>query len=154
MFLEARIMDSFIELMPIVCVDAVVFYREKYLVIKRTYWPAKDQFWLPGGRIWKNETIIDATLRKVKEETNLNAAYETFLTVEETFFEKAENITKHTVNITSLVAIKSIKNFSLDGQHNEHKWLQPNDPLLTELHPAVSNPIVSAIDYYKSKSNQ
>ena len=146
-------MNSFIELMPIVCVDAVVSYRDKYLVIKRTSWPAKDQFWLPGGRIWKNERIIDATLRKVKEETNLNAYYETFLTVEETFFEKAENMTKHTVNITSLVAVKNIKNLSLDGEHDEHKWLQQNDPLLTELHPAVSKPIVSAIEYFINESS-
>jgi colanic acid biosynthesis protein WcaH len=152
MYLEKSLLDSFIKSMPIVCVDAVIIYKDEYLVIKRTYWPAKDQFWLPGGRVWKNETIIDATLRKVKEETNLMASYENFLTVEETLFER-EKDTKHTVNITSLLSVQTVNGFSLDDQHIEYKWLQENDPFINDLHPAVSNPIFCAIELRKNKSH-
>jgi len=146
-------MDLFVKSMPIVCVDAVVLYKTKYLVIKRNYWPAEHEYWLPGGRIWKNETIIDATLRKVKEETNLKASYESFLTVEETIFESEEKVTKHTVNITSLVSVETIESFSLDSQHSEYKWFPKNDPILSKLHPAVSKPIFRAIGLSKNKFN-
>jgi len=145
MFIEAKLMDSIINCMPILCVDAVVLYQGKFLVMRRNFWPAEGSYWLPGGRMYKNETIIDATIRKVKDETNLNASYRSFLTVEETVFEKEEGLTKHTVNIVSLVDVETVEYFSFDDQHNDYKWLQKNDPMLNELSPAVYKPIDCAI---------
>jgi 8-oxo-dGTP diphosphatase len=54
-------------------VDAVIEDREgNVILIKRKYPPFKNFYALPGGFIEKGEKPIDALLREVKEETNLN----------------------------------------------------------------------------------
>ena len=61
-----------IEVLPILCVDVVVQNsRGEYLLIKRANEPRKDQWWVIGGRVLKGETLEEAALRKVSEETAL-----------------------------------------------------------------------------------
>ena len=58
--------------MPINCVDVVLKTTDRgFLMIKRKEEPAKDQWWLPGGRVLRNESLVSAAKRKVLEETNL-----------------------------------------------------------------------------------
>ena len=58
--------------MPIPCVDVVVSNAsKKVLLIHRSDEPAKGKWWVVGGRIHKNESIVDAAIRKVREETGL-----------------------------------------------------------------------------------
>lgn len=70
-----------LEIMPICCVDLVITYHNKYLLLKRVKEPAKGEWWLPGGRIWKNEEIKCAALRKAREETGLDCEFVTQLGV-------------------------------------------------------------------------
>jgi len=57
---------------PIVCIDVVLIMTDGgFLMIKRKEEPAKDQWWLPGGRVLKNESLVSAARRKVLEETSL-----------------------------------------------------------------------------------
>lgn len=61
-----------IEVLPIFCVDVVAQNaRGEYLLIKRANEPKKDEWWVIGGRVLKGETLEDAAIRKVKEETSL-----------------------------------------------------------------------------------
>jgi colanic acid biosynthesis protein WcaH len=60
---------KFLEQMPVVCIDAIIMNNNgQYLLIKRKNEPLKGDYWVPGGRLLKNETLNDAVLRKVKEE--------------------------------------------------------------------------------------
>ena len=62
-----------IEVLPILCVDVVVTNtRGEYLLIRRANEPRKGQWWVIGGRLLKGETLEEAVVRKVKEETSLN----------------------------------------------------------------------------------
>ncbi len=109
-------------LMPILCVDLVIVQNEKVLLCKRTNKPAQGKFWVPGGRIHKGESFIEAVHRKVTEETGLIAQKIKKLDVEETMFEDGPFDTPtHTVNIIFLVTTKKgeIKN---DSQHDEWMW--------------------------------
>ncbi|MEM4522908.1 MAG: NUDIX domain-containing protein [Nitrososphaeria archaeon] len=56
--------------MPIPSVEAIV-RNDTILFLKRKNEPAKGQWWLPGGRIRKGESIEEALFRKIKEETGL-----------------------------------------------------------------------------------
>jgi len=59
--------------MPIVCVDLVVTdsARKRFLLVKRANEPKAGKWWVPGGRLLKNERLTAAALRKLKEETGL-----------------------------------------------------------------------------------
>lgn len=54
-----------------VTVDAVVVQSGHVLLVKRKYSPGKDLWALPGGFVGTNETIREALIRELHEETNL-----------------------------------------------------------------------------------
>lgn len=51
-------------------VSAIIVEKEKILLIHRIK-PNKEYFVLPGGSVEENENNIDALIREIKEETNL-----------------------------------------------------------------------------------
>lgn len=57
--------------LPILCVDVLVRYRGKYLLVKRTEEPVKNVYWVIGGRVLKNEPLRSAAKRKMREEIGL-----------------------------------------------------------------------------------
>jgi len=61
-----------LENMPVLCVDIIISYLGKVLLIRRGEAPAQRKWWVPGGRLYKNERILDAAKRKALKETNLN----------------------------------------------------------------------------------
>ena len=52
--------------------DCVIFSGEKIVFIKRKNDPFKDCYALPGGFVEPNETVENACIREIKEETNLD----------------------------------------------------------------------------------
>src|SRR5215510_12408575 len=71
---------------PIVCVDClVVNENEEYLLVKRANPPLKGEYWVPGGRLYKNERILDAVHRKMREEIGIGVDVVTILGILEFF---------------------------------------------------------------------
>ena len=62
-----------VELVPIVCVDVILKYHGKYVLIKREDEPLKGSYWIVGGRAYKGEPTLKTAKRKVKEETGFEA---------------------------------------------------------------------------------
>jgi 8-oxo-dGTP diphosphatase len=56
---------------PVVGVGAVVVRGGKALIIKRAHEPRKGEWSLPGGMLDLGESLGDAVLREVREETGL-----------------------------------------------------------------------------------
>ncbi len=56
---------------PQTAVGAVLFRKNKVLLVKRGKAPAKDMWALPGGKILPGETMQQALIREIKEETGL-----------------------------------------------------------------------------------
>jgi colanic acid biosynthesis protein WcaH len=74
---------------PIVCVDClVVNENEEYLLVKRANPPLKGEYWVPGGRLYKNERMLDAVHRKMREEVGIGVDVVTILGILE-FFDPA-----------------------------------------------------------------
>ena len=64
--------QQIIEVLPILCVDVIIMNtRGEYLLIKRAKEPRKGEWWVIGGRAHKGETLEQAVVRKVLEETSL-----------------------------------------------------------------------------------
>jgi 8-oxo-dGTP diphosphatase len=57
---------------PIVAVGAVIFDRDRVLLVQRGQEPLKGQWSLPGGAVEVGETLEAALVREVREETALD----------------------------------------------------------------------------------
>ena len=59
---------------PEVCVGAVILDDDRLLLIRRGHGPAAGNWSLPGGRVEFGETMAEALVREVQEETGLEVA--------------------------------------------------------------------------------
>jgi ADP-ribose pyrophosphatase YjhB (NUDIX family) len=59
---------------PYLAVSAAIFRDGKVLLVRRARAPAYDLFTLPGGGVELGETLEQAVIREVKEETALDVA--------------------------------------------------------------------------------
>ena len=64
---------------PEVCVGAVVVDDDRLLMIRRGHGPGAGEWSVPGGRVEHGETLVEAVVREVREETGLDVAVDQFL---------------------------------------------------------------------------
>jgi colanic acid biosynthesis protein WcaH len=118
---------------PIPCVDIVVLNNEgQVLLCHRTNKPAEGIWWFPGGGVLKGETMKEAVLRKVKEETGLTVKIIKKLGNDETMFPDGPfGGPTHTINTVFLAVAKKGGVIQVDQQSDEVKWftkLPKNSP--------------------------
>jgi colanic acid biosynthesis protein WcaH len=68
MLIERDLYKKITENLPLQCVDIIPKYHGKYVLIKRAEEPMRGMYWVPGGRLNKNEKLRDCALRKLTEE--------------------------------------------------------------------------------------
>lgn len=134
--------------MPIVCVDVVILHQDKVLLCLRTSEPAKGLYWLPGGRVNKGESLLEAAKRKVLQETGLKVNKLTELGVDTTIFKTGPfGWATHTVNVVFFTEVKSTKSLKMDSQSSELNWFDINKPI-KKSHPYVKKFINLAKQQY------
>ncbi len=104
---------------PIPTVDVVLFWDKKVLLVKRNREPAKGEWWTPGGRQYLNETIEEASKRKLLEEVgidNVNIVGS---------MGSVDVIFKERHNVTSVVLARVISEpvVRLNKDHSDYKWI-------------------------------
>jgi 8-oxo-dGTP diphosphatase len=57
---------------PYLAVSAAIFRNSNVLVVRRARSPALNLYTLPGGAVELGESLIDAVVREVREETSLS----------------------------------------------------------------------------------
>ena len=60
--------QNIINMTPLVALDIIIRFNNKILLGKRINEPAKGYYFIPGGRILKNESLEKACLRLTKKE--------------------------------------------------------------------------------------
>lgn len=68
MFISEEIYGRIRDSMPILCVDVLPTFRDKFVLIKRKEEPMRGTPWVTGGRVHKGETLRAAAKRKLIEE--------------------------------------------------------------------------------------
>lgn len=58
--------------MPLASIDILAVHKGRLLLMKRVNEPGKGVWFVPGGRIRYGETLKEAVLRELEEETGLN----------------------------------------------------------------------------------
>jgi colanic acid biosynthesis protein WcaH len=135
--------DKILEMIPILCVDVVIVNQAKCLLLKRKNHPAKGQWWFPGGRMLKSETIEQAVNRKTAEEVNLQGQYLGILSIEETQFPEAGSMLCdiHTVNICCKMYVNSVLSLKVNDEHDGYKWVDRHEAADLILHKSVIDPL-------------
>jgi colanic acid biosynthesis protein WcaH len=143
-FLEDGHFAQVVKYAPLISIDLVVKNRRgEVLLGRRTNEPAQGYWFVPGGRIYKNENIADAFRRIVSSETGHDFSVEeaVFLGVYEHFYSNSfvsPDISTHYV----VLCYELTFDFSIEllprAQHNDYK-IVPIEALLQEssVHPNV-----------------
>ena len=72
MIIKEDLYKEIIQALPVLCVDLLIKNSDgKYLLHLRDNEPLKNEWWVPGGRVYKEEKIQSAASRKCKEELGL-----------------------------------------------------------------------------------
>ena len=130
-----------LSIMPICCVDAIFKVRKEVYLFKRSYHPAKFEWWVIGGRITKGECIQDAIIRKVKEEVGVDVSIVKKVGVYELFFDasrftnKNKMISTHAISNCFVVEPKN-KNFKLK-LNNEYTDYLKITKIDNKFHPYI-----------------
>ena len=88
---------------PSITVDGVIIKDGKILLIKRKNEPFKGRWALPGGFVEYGETVEEAVLREVKEETGLDAEIKKLVGV---YSDPNRDPRGHTISVVFLLEAK------------------------------------------------
>jgi colanic acid biosynthesis protein WcaH len=132
MFLDKQTFSTVIASTPLVSIDLVVVNaKSEVLLGKRLNKPAQGFWFVPGGRIQKNETLDIAFQRLTLNELGVKFSIEqaqllgpfTHLYTDYVF---GDDINTHYVAIAyKLVVDIEQLNLPMDSQHNQYRWLSP-----------------------------
>lgn len=125
MLVSNKLYKQFAQNFPIICVDGIIVQNGKYLLVKRQNEPLKEEWWIPGGRLYKDETLEKGFRRKIKEETGLDVRVVARIGFYEESF-KLNDLgidSKHTISIVFIATpIDPSQKIKLDKQSSEYKW--------------------------------
>ena len=117
---------------PLISIDLLVKKDNKILLGKRINKPAQGYLFSIGGRVYKNESIQQATARIAKTELNIELKLTPkFIGVFEHFYDDGvyKDVSTHYINLAYEVDINNeILNLPND-QHNEYQWLSIDELL-------------------------
>ena len=123
MFIKDKLYSQIIETITILCVDFILFFNNKYLLIKRNDNPLKGEWWVPGGRVLIGEDCIEAAKRKLNEELNFPADNLKLYGIYEDLFDESSfgKHLYHTVSIVYFLEISSIDGIDLNSSSSAWK---------------------------------
>ena len=122
-YLPEKEYQKIIKSMPIFCIDFLISFQNRYLLIKRKEEPLKNLYWVIGGRLMFKEKITHAAKRI--QEREIGTYFSNFREIgfSNYFFpDKQNSRATHTPTLLFHIAVKKMFNPILDEQHNNFIW--------------------------------
>jgi colanic acid biosynthesis protein WcaH len=113
---------TILENIPLPAVDLIVKCEDGVLLGRRTNSPAKDTWFVPGGRVHKSESLKNAVKRIAKDEIGTSVEIKQQVGSYSNKYSESEfrDISKH--YITTLYIVKPLsENFQKDSQNSKLK---------------------------------
>ena len=122
-FIPENVYKTFFENMPIFCIDFLINCDEEFLLLKRNEEPLKGLFWMPGGRLQKNEKIENFSIRVQTREVGRYFKNYILIGFSNYFFKYSANSrATHTPTLLFEINIKSKFIPKIDNTHAEYDW--------------------------------
>ena len=125
-----------IDTIPLISIDLILEDQHgKILLGKRSNRPAKNYWFVPGGRIRKNEKLADAikriSLAELGSELTLSDGQllGAFDHIYDDNFAGVDDINTHYVVLAYRIKLKEAFEIVADAQHSEMKWWRKEDLL-------------------------
>lgn len=125
---------TIVQNVPIVSVDLIVQVEDGIVLGKRTNEPLKEEWFVPGGTVFKNERLREGVHRVAVEELSTDVTVQEKLGSYEHFYDNAEaegTDTKHYLATCFVVTPHNVE-FEPDEQHTELRVFTRPFP---EFHP-------------------
>ncbi|WP_336175304.1 GDP-mannose mannosyl hydrolase [Acinetobacter ursingii] len=138
MWLPDQLFKTVITSTPLIAIDLVVRNTQNEVLLgKRLNAPAKGFWFVPGGRIQKNETLDRAFSRLLKDELDIKNVVTRsdakFLGLHEHFYEENvfdQNASTHYVVMCYEFSIKESQQKDFPKyQHRDYRWISESDIL-------------------------
>ena len=125
-FIPEKLYHQFLKGMPLACVDVAIVDRGSVLLVKRKDAPARGEWWVPGGRVWKGEMLRETAARKAREEVGIECHIGPIIHTAETIFpDGPAGIDVHSINACFFAyPISPRARARLDDHHAGHKWVR------------------------------
>ncbi len=128
-----------IEATPLVAIDLIIRNADDQVLLGyRNNKPAQGYWFVPGGRILKNETIAEAFQRLCRNELALDQSYAdarllgVYDHIYEDNFLGVEQIGTHYVTLGYELRLGKGIDVNLDHQHSDQKWWELNEMLASD----------------------
>ena len=135
MFLDTENFKFIVKNTPLVSIDLIVQSNDdQFLLGKRTNRPARGFWFVPGGRVQKDETLDDAFIRLTRNELGIEIHRDvaSFMGVYEHMYSdnfSEDNFTTHYIVIAYKIVVDSNDiSYPLE-QHSSYTWMHRTDIL-------------------------
>jgi colanic acid biosynthesis protein WcaH len=142
-FIPSELYFQILQNIPIACVDIAIVAQGAVLLVKRKDPPARDQWWVPGGRVLKGEMMKQTAARKALEEVGIECHVGPIIHTAETIFPDGPGgIPVHSIN-SCFFLYPVDQNFKprLDDHHADYRWV---NYIPGGLHPYVERCLMGA----------
>jgi ADP-ribose pyrophosphatase YjhB (NUDIX family) len=112
---------------PYIAVSAAIFRQGQVLVVRRAQPPGQDLFSFPGGVVEAGETLAEAVIREVAEETGLTIDLAGLAGYREVIFRDVDQRVERHFVILAFAARWSAGEFRSGAELTEGRWVRPTD---------------------------
>lgn len=130
---------TILRMAPLISIDLIIRNPEGQVLLGlRKNEPAKGYYFVPGGRIWKNESLRDAFARILRNETSCVGSFDDarLLGVYEHFYDtnrfRESSYGTHYVALGYEFKLGNVPDLKVDMQHEEFRWWDEIDLLMSD----------------------
>lgn len=138
MFIDNENFKKIVSFTPLISIDLIVENSYGHILLgKRTNRPARGFWFVPGGRVLKNETLAEAFERLTKDELGFTFSINKsqFLGIYEHFYEdnfSGKDFSTHYIVIGRRIFLDSELTSLNYIQHSSYEWFSKDDLIISK----------------------